>query len=792
LAQQGQPGQVFYGRSKEIELFETLLQSPKGAIIFLGEHGIGKTELLKQLILRARSHQRYRIACAYVRALSCMQPTDPFIDVLTETLNSLATLESESEKVRERLKRLGFALADEATIVLAALLTDIAQKLIGNETIRVIREVIRKYGTQKSEVDEARLILASQNRSGFIYVANTVLAAVHRSNPDIKTVLVLDQFEQISESAWSILLDMIRGFPEQVYIVAAFRHEADIPRNLEKFLMEVGRIQGVHTRELRGLETSDIREWIKSEKNVDLSGPELSRIGRNSGGFPILLSFWISTSANLDPEDLQRESLRKSICKGVRWRMLEPSLDREALAFLRQLSVLQFPPPVQMEPRAYERLMGVDSATVGECSTSLERRWLLDENRERPWFRHDLIKACIEDQLLRSESIELHQHAAEFYEQLFDRAQRSAGEIPFAIRLGCAYHFHRTGRIRESFRHNMELATFAEKAGDLDVADEAFRRAAKDAEELRDEEGLMEAKSRRSGVLLTWGRFEEAEKICQQALAYYRNKGDKAAEAAVLHQLNKIAQLRGNHHEAEAFCRQSLEIRRTLGDEAGICRSLKNLGIIAEHRGDCIQAERLYKESLEIAERLGDDEGISSCLNQLGIIAQDRTDYDEAERLYNRSLEMDEKRGDKLGKAKSLHNLGIVAQYRQRYEEAERLYKESMEIMQGIGDVIGVSRNLCNLGTIAQKGDRFEEAENRYRQSLEINERVGYSFGVAFSLGELGGLLESRRRFKEAENCVSKALEVFTAIGDKPLQHKAAELLFRIREKRTPEVAPSH
>ena len=67
---------------------------------------------------------------------------------------------------------------------------------------------------------------------------------------------------------------------------------------------------------------------------------------------------------------------------------------------------------------------------------------------------------------------------------------------------------------------------------------------------------------------------------------------------------------------------------------------IHQLGILAQLRGDYDEAARQYQRSLDILERLGDQAGMATSYHQLGMLAQDRGDYDEAARQYQRSLDI--------------------------------------------------------------------------------------------------------------------------------------------------------
>ncbi len=100
--------------------------------------------------------------------------------------------------------------------------------------------------------------------------------------------------------------------------------------------------------------------------------------------------------------------------------------------------------------------------------------------------------------------------------------------------------------------------------------------------------------------LHAWGELDHETALIQETLAWLPARSP--LRAAWIHEIGKIAQVRGNHVEAERRYQQSLEISTSLGDAAAVSRSQHRLGILAQARGDYAEAEHLYQQSLDLAE----------------------------------------------------------------------------------------------------------------------------------------------------------------------------------------------
>jgi len=104
--------------------------------------------------------------------------------------------------------------------------------------------------------------------------------------------------------------------------------------------------------------------------------------------------------------------------------------------------------------------------------------------------------------------------------------------------------------------------------------------------------------------LHAWGELDHEGALIQETLAWLPARSP--LRAAWIHEIGKIAQVRGNHVEAERRYQQSLEISASLGDAAAVSRSQHRLGILAQARGDYAEAEHLYQQSLDLAEEPAD------------------------------------------------------------------------------------------------------------------------------------------------------------------------------------------
>jgi hypothetical protein len=95
--------------------------------------------------------------------------------------------------------------------------------------------------------------------------------------------------------------------------------------------------------------------------------------------------------------------------------------------------------------------------------------------------------------------------------------------------------------------------------------------------------------------LHVWGELESEHALITDTLRWLPERS--ARRAAWLHELGKIAQVRGDLDEAERLYQQALAMFSTAGDQHGVSRSYLSLSVIAQVQGDYEGAERLYERS---------------------------------------------------------------------------------------------------------------------------------------------------------------------------------------------------
>ncbi|HEX8599016.1 MAG TPA: tetratricopeptide repeat protein [Chloroflexia bacterium] len=235
-----------------------------------------------------------------------------------------------------------------------------------------------------------------------------------------------------------------------------------------------------------------------------------------------------------------------------------------------------------------------------------------------------------------------------------------------------------------------------------------------------------------------WTRnyLSEASDWLARVLSQQEEDGPTLVRTKALNAAGTIALFRGDYSQARGFYQQCLDGRRELlgrglGDMRGVAGALGNLGLVAWNLEDYEEAYALNKESLEILRELGDKHGMARSLTGLGAIAYSQGNHAEAKAAYTEALQLFEEFGDRQSVAMMQNNLGEIALAQSDLNEATAYFKDGMVLLKEIGNKAGVAGCLDGLAQVAAAAGRPEQAARLFGAADAINRATGEAVPVA-------------------------------------------------------------
>jgi len=135
---------------------------------------------------------------------------------------------------------------------------------------------------------------------------------------------------------------------------------------------------------------------------------------------------------------------------------------------------------------------------------------------------------------------------------------------------------------------------------------------------------------------------------------------EPAARAVVLSGLGDTARMQGRHADASALYDQALAIYREIGDRHGEANTLRAMGETARMQGRHADAAALYDQALPLYREIGSRLGEANILTAMGETARMQDRHADASALYDQALPLYREIGDRLGEANTLRSLGTA------------------------------------------------------------------------------------------------------------------------------------
>lgn len=307
----------------------------------------------------------------------------------------------------------------------------------------------------------------------------------------------------------------------------------------------------------------------------------------------------------------------------------------------------------------------------------------------------------------------------------------------------------------------IELGRIALKSGDAQASLDPLNRAYTLAIQIDNQEQKAASLHFMGVAYGMLSKPEETLRYEEEALAIWRNIGQKRGLALSLNQMANAQASLGKTKEALANFQEALQVRRDIGDKRGLGDSLIDLGNFYDDRGDHDQALKMYKEALQLQRDLGNESLQAICLNNIGSSYSNKGQYEDALTYFQQALQLREKSKVPQDIVEAVHNLGVTSADMGQYDQAIAYYLRALDLRRGMNDPRGAAIESYSLGKMFDYQGRFGAAINSKQEALntfrDIKDRTPW---MAEVLGGYAEALILAGRGDEAKSSLDEALSL--------------------------------
>lgn len=276
----------------------------------------------------------------------------------------------------------------------------------------------------------------------------------------------------------------------------------------------------------------------------------------------------------------------------------------------------------------------------------------------------------------------------------------------------------------------------------------------------------------RADQLRSEKKYEEAERVLDEALQYEEASTDMNKRGLLLNNLNHVLYKQGKFKQCIYVCTGALETYKKTRNDTLIADSYYNLGLAYKKLGILDEASRNYLLAAREFEKLNLKSRIGIVYNSLGNIERDLKRIPEAIKYHNQSLQIRLEANDSLGVANTYHNLGQDYNQLGNFETARNYLRLAKKINLGLGRSVASNESQIGMSHLYQ--ENLDSAQFYLFRSLDIRKREGTNYKVGISYKHLGNLFLA---MNEKELALTYLDSAFTIASEEKLNQELVEIL---------------
>jgi tetratricopeptide (TPR) repeat protein len=271
---------------------------------------------------------------------------------------------------------------------------------------------------------------------------------------------------------------------------------------------------------------------------------------------------------------------------------------------------------------------------------------------------------------------------------------------------------------------------------------------------------MAEIKAKMGKIYLRKGEYDEASKICSEALDLVKDEG-YMEEALAINNIGNVLWFSGEYDKALEHYERSLKIREKVGDKKGIANSLHNIGMMHYWRENYKRAIEYVKRSIEINEEINNMYFLAYSLLNIGYIYENIGEYDKAQKYVENGKKVSEKIGSQIAMTwylcRSANNYYRKGDLKKAYDFCNKTF----EISKKIDTKESIAEAKRVLGMIYRQQKKWKESHKNFEDTIKFYDAMGDNWHLSDSYYEFGLMWKDKGDFDNAKVYLNKALGIY-------------------------------
>ena len=226
--------------------------------------------------------------------------------------------------------------------------------------------------------------------------------------------------------------------------------------------------------------------------------------------------------------------------------------------------------------------------------------------------------------------------------------------------------------------------------------------------------------------------------------------------------------LAGRVVEAAPLIQAAISLFESLGAPRERGLALSAQAILQMERGELAEAREAFTAAIDLHRSVGNRATEALDLSMFGAVLSETSGEREARTVLQAALLKSRETGNRRAEALALSNTASLSLVSGDHDAACALFEEAITIYRGLGVRRSLANGLTNLGEALSEAGSLDRAKERLAEACEHYLAIGHERGTGMALGELasvhlkaGDSAEARRCFAEGEVLLRKVDDRF-------------------------------